>query len=259
MLDVNEVTVSYGATPVLDGVSARFKAGRFTAIAGPNGCGKSTLLSAVMGLIPVDGGIVNLDGTPIHTLPRRTLARRAAYLPQENHCPDYMTVGEVIELAGHARYGLMGGPSDDDRSLFQDALKAVGLEDMAHRRMSVLSGGQRQRAWIAMLLAQDAPCILMDEPVNHIDMTHQYAVLSLMSDLARQQGRTVICVLHDLNLAATFADDIVLMRDGRVSASGPVDETITPDNVARVFGMQADIFTRNGRLVCLPDSAPAQP
>ncbi|WP_211099639.1 ABC transporter ATP-binding protein [Azospirillum agricola] len=255
MLDVSEVTASYGPAPVLRGVSARFRAGRVTALVGPNGCGKSTLLKAVMGFLPVSGGDIRLEGEAIQRIGRRALARRIAYLPQENHCPDYLTLGELVELSGYARYGLAGGPSERDRRLFREALDIVGLADKAAHPVNALSGGQRQRAWIAMVLAQDTGLILLDEPVNHLDMKYQYAVLDLVRSLSRDHGRTIVVVLHDLNLASAFADDVVMLKDGRVAAAGPAQGAITADTVARVFDLEADIFAHGGRLVCLPRPA----
>ncbi|MCW5706856.1 ABC transporter ATP-binding protein [Shinella sp.] len=256
-LTLSNLTASYGQTPVLMRVSAEFSPGRLTVLAGPNGCGKSTLLKAIMGFLPKMHGDIILDGQPIGQIGRRRLARRIAYLPQESFCPDYMTLGELVELAGYSRYALVGGPSDRDRQLFREALETVGLADKAHLQVNTLSGGQRQRAWIAMVLAQDTDIILMDEPVNHLDVKYQYAVLGLVRALVRQHGKTVIMVLHDLNLAATFADDIVLMNAGHILATGPVSATITSENIARVFDLDADIFPHDDRLVCLPRLAPS--
>lgn len=252
MLEAREITASYGSTPVLHGLSTRFAAGRVTALVGPNGCGKSTLLKAVMGFLPLAGGEIRLEGRPTRQIGRQSLARRIAYLPQECRCPDYMTLGELIELAGYARYSLVGGPSDHDRRLFREALEIVGLSDKAGAQVNALSGGQRQRAWIAMVLAQDTDVILMDEPVNHLDMKYQYAVLGLVRELSVRHGKTVIVVLHDLNLTSAFADDVIMLRDGRVVAAGPVEQALTAANVEQVFDLKADIFDRGGRLVCLP-------
>jgi len=252
MLAATDLTVSYGKTPVLKALSAAFSPGGLTALVGPNGCGKSTLLKTLLGLLRADSGSVTLDGVPVDRIGRRALARRVAYLPQETHCPDYMTVGELVELGGHSRYGLMGGPDARDRDLFGTALETVGLADRAHDRVSRLSGGQRQRAWIAMVLAQDSDILLMDEPVNHLDMAYQYTVLDLVRALTRDHGKTVVCVLHDLNLAAAFADEVVMLRDGTTIAAGPTIETVTPETVRQVFAFEADIFLRHDRLVCLP-------
>lgn len=255
MLVVEDLAASYGKGMVLQKFSARFRQGRLTALVGANGCGKSTLLKAIMGFLPVTRGTIRIGDHAVSALGRRALARRIAYLPQENHCPDYFTLGELVWLGGYARYPLLGGPSDKDRQLFHEALETVGLVDMAHRPVNSLSGGQRQRAWLAMVLAQDAEVVLMDEPVNHLDIKYQYAVLELVRTLTLQHGKTIIAVLHDLNLAAAFADEVVMLRDGRVAAAGSVAETITASTVAHVFDLQADVFRRNGRLVCLPHVA----
>ncbi|WP_127075373.1 ABC transporter ATP-binding protein [Rhodomicrobium lacus] len=252
MLKVTHVTAGYGRLVVLHALSASFARGRVTALVGPNGCGKSTLLKAIMGFMPVSGGEIRLEGQPIRTFGRKALAKRIAYLPQECQCPDYMTLGELIELAGYSRYSLVGGPSARDRQLFAEILDLVGLADKAGCQVNALSGGQRQRAWIAMVLAQEADVILMDEPVNHLDMKYQYAVLGLVRVLSASHGKTVIVVLHDLNLASAFADDVVMLRDGKVVAAGPAQETMTAANVEQAFDFEADIFSRDGRVVCLP-------
>ncbi len=259
MLEARDITAGYGRTPVLRQLTTGFAAGRFTAMVGPNGCGKSTLLKAIMGFLPLAGGEIRLAGQPIGGLGRRELARRIGYLPQDCHCPDYMTLGDLVELAGYARYSLVGGPSERDRRLFRETLEMVGLADMAGRQVNTLSGGQRQRAWLAMVLAQDTEVILMDEPVNHLDVKYQYAILGLVRELTVRHGKTVIVVLHDLNLTSAFADDVVMLREGRVVASGPVETTVTAGNVERVFDLGVDILRHEGRLVCLPYMAHREP
>lgn len=253
MLEVQNLHLSYGTTPVLKDVSVGFQPRCVTAIVGPNGCGKSSLLKAIMGFLPFDKGAALLNGHSISGLGRRDLARRIAYLPQENICPEHVTVGELVELAGYARYSLFGGASDKDKALFQSALETVGLSDLSHRRVSALSGGQRQRAWIAMTLAQDADIILMDEPVNHLDVKYQIAILKLVRDLSTRQGKTVVTVLHDLNLTSAFADNVVMMNDGQLVAAGSVTETITPASIHQVFGLHADVIRHKDRLVCIPE------
>lgn len=252
MLEIDEATLRIGGRLVLDRFAMRARAGRLTALVGPNGCGKSTLLKAVMGFLPLAAGTVRLDGAPIRVLSRPALARRVAYLPQENHCPDYLSVGDLVELGAYARHGLFGGPDAADRARFQAALKTVGLAGLAARPVNALSGGQRQRAWIALVLAQDAEVLLLDEPVNHLDMTYQYEVLALVRDLTRWQGRTMVCVLHDLNLASAFADDLVMMAEGRAAVAGPVEAVLTAPHVRAVFGVEAEIFRHHGRSLCLP-------
>ncbi|KZM50755.1 ABC transporter ATP-binding protein [Labrenzia sp. OB1] len=253
LLETRHVTAAYGKLEVLSDVSVRFRKGRLTAVAGPNGCGKSSLLKAIMGFLPVSGGEIVLEGEPVARIGRKKLARRIAYLPQDCFCPDYMTLGELIELAGYSRYALVGGPSERDRALYRQVLETVGLSDRAGFPVNKLSGGQRQRAWIAMVLAQDTDIVLLDEPVNHLDMKYQFAVLELIRELTEIYGKTVVAVLHDLNLTTTFADDVVLMRSGKCVTSGPVAETVTTGNVERVFDLKTQIFPRDGRLVCFPE------
>ncbi|WP_343565088.1 ABC transporter ATP-binding protein [Kiloniella sp. b19] len=252
MLKVRNISVRYDKTFVLQELDTEFKTGRLTALIGPNGCGKSTLLKAMMDFLPLETGEVLLNDHNIRKLSRKQMAREMAYLPQECQCPDYMTVGELVELAGYARYAFGSGPSKRDRELFADALATVGLADQASQQVNKLSGGQRQRAWIAMVLAQNTNLVLLDEPVNHLDMKYQYAVLDLVKKLCRERGKTVIVVLHDLNLAAAFADEVLMMNAGRIIAKGSTDTTITDHNVRSTFGLDADIFNHNGRLVCLP-------
>lgn len=253
------MVAGYGGHPVLRGVSVDFEPGRLNVLIGPNGCGKSTLLKAIMGFLPLSAGEITLAGRPVTAIGRKALAREIAYLPQDSHCPDYMTLGELIELAGYARTSPITGPSVRDRLLFRQALERVGLADMAHRPLTSLSGGQRQRAWIAMVLAQDTPIILMDEPVNHLDLKYQYAVLGLVQSLALKQGKTIVMVLHDINLATTFADEVIMLHDGQVVAKGPAGQVMTSSNVGQVFDLDVEIFERQGRLVCLPRTQAEKP
>lgn len=261
LLACENLTVAYasGSATILNALSVSFNQGRFTALLGANGCGKSTLLKSIMLFLKPHAGSILLDGRPIQTLSRRALARRIAYLPQENHCPDYLTLSELVELGGYARYSMMRGPSDADRQAFKRALSTVGLDGMERVQVNSLSGGQRQRAWIAMVLAQDAEIILLDEPVNHLDLKYQYAVLELVRELVVDHGKTVIAVLHDVNLAAAFADDVVMLERGQVVACGEARSVITRENVQHVFDLDVEVFERDGRLVCLPHrQQPAQ-
>lgn len=259
-VSVMNIHASYGARPVLRDVSHEFRSGRVTALIGPNGCGKTTLLRVIMGFVSQASGTVRLLGRPVADYSRKDFARHIAYLPQTAHCPDHMRIGDLVELGGYARMSLLGGPSAADRAHFRDVLSVVGLADKAHLPVNALSGGERQRAWIALVLAQDADTILMDEPVNHLDVKYQYAVLELIRDLSVRMGKTVIVVLHDINLTATFADDLVMLKDGQLVTAGPLADTLTGGNIQRVFDIAADVFHRNGRLICQPcPAAPRRP
>lgn len=251
-LAVKNISAGYQSQPVIQDISVQFAKGKLNALIGPNGCGKSSLLKAIMGFIPLDQGKIDIDGHPHDKISRREMAQKIAYLPQDNICPEYMRVGELIELAGYSRYRFLGGISQRDRSLFEQALNHVGLADMADKRLMSLSGGQRQRAFIAMVLAQNADIILLDEPVNHLDVQYQYAILTILSRLSQDFGKTIVTVLHDLNLTAAFADQVVLLKQGKLVAEGHVREIMTADHIRHVFDLDVDIFDRGERLVCLP-------
>lgn len=254
-LSCDGLTTGYNrrAGPCVSGVSLCFHPGRFTALLGPNGCGKSTLLKAIMGFEPPWEGRALLDGAPISSLPRKSLARRVAYLAQDNPCPDYLTVGELLDLGAHAQSGFLGLGRGLARSRAEQILAETGLEGMGAAQVNRLSGGQRQRAFIAMILAQDAEILLLDEPVNHLDIRHQFGVLSLVRRLMAARGRTVIAVLHDLNLAGAFADQTILMRDGRVIAHDRTAAVLTAQRIEDVFGLSGEVLTRSGRFFFLPD------
>lgn len=243
------------AEPIVSGVSLNFRPRRFTALLGPNGCGKSTLLKTIMGFLPAWEGRAFLDGAEIAGMRRKRLARRIAYLPQDNRCPDYLTVGELLELGANAQSSFLGFGRGLDRSRAERILADVGLEGMGAAQVNQLSGGQFQRAFIAMILAQDADILLMDEPVNHLDILHQYGVLSLVRRLMATRGCTVIAVLHDLNLAGAFADDVALMRAGRLIAHDQAQTVLDADRIEDVFGIRCEVIHRKGRLSFLPEFA----
>lgn len=236
---------------VLADIILNIEANKFTALIGPNGCGKSTLVKAFLGQVPHVIGDIHLDGIDIHSLNAKALARRIAYLPQESFCPDYLTVGELVNLGNYTRQGIFGRQNSTQKELVEAALGQTGLRDFAGKQVNQLSGGQRQRAWIAMVLAQNADIIILDEPVNHLDIKYQYSTLDLVSSL-KHQGKTVISVLHDLNQAALYADDIVLLDQGRLVAHGPTHQVITAENIKRSFDFDVDVIQLDDRLMCLP-------
>lgn len=240
--------------PVLHDFSIGFPIGQLTVLVGPNGCGKSSLLRAMLGLMPHQTGIVGFRDKIVSAMAPREKARHFAFLPQENTCPDYITVANLVSLGGYAAQSLFGVPSPSQEAAYLDALEKVGLIDHAHLPVNALSGGQRQRAWIAMVLAQNADVLLLDEPVNHLDLGFQASVLDFVKDLVRSQNKTVICVLHDLNLAAQYGDHIVLMDHGNVAAQGEVAAVLQADLIAQIYNVEVDVFERGGRLVCLPVS-----
>lgn len=251
-LSCQNLSVSFGKVPLFNQFSHQFTPAKFTAILGANGSGKSTLLRALLGLIkPVDGSVM-LGDSYLSALSRRKIAQRIAYLPQENHYSDHMTVGELIEMSSFARRGLFGGIRQEDRQEFYKALTFVGLTELAGQRLCQLSGGQRQRAFVAMVLAQQTPIILMDEPVNHLDVKYQYAVLDLARDLVISEGKTVLMVLHDINLAAAYADEAIVLDRGQILAQGPMSQILDDNTFFQCFGIKAKRHQIDGRQVYLP-------
>lgn len=238
-LRTENLTLAYGPRMVVEGLDLTLPPGRVTAILGPNGCGKSTLLKALARLIRPEAGRVTLDGQDIHALPTRTVARRLGLLPQAPIAPEGITVADLVARGRAPWRGLLAGWSEADEAARSAALAATGLEDLASRPVAALSGGQRQRVWIALALAQQTEHLLLDEPTTWLDLPHQIEVLALLRRLNREEGRSIVTVLHDLSLAARFADHLVLMSAGRMLAEGPPAEVLTPGALRAAFGLDA--------------------
>lgn len=244
-LNASGLTLKYDQRTVIEDLSTEIPEGKVTMIVGANACGKSTLLRALSRLLKPASGTVTLGGKDIHTRPAREVARVLGLLPQHPTAPDGITVRDLV---GRGRFphqgffrGWSGGASPDDQRAVLNAMSATDTLDLADRSVDQLSGGQRQRAWIAMALAQETEVLLLDEPTTYLDLAHQVEVLDLLTDLNRRRGTTVAIVLHDLNLAARYADHVIAMKGGRIAAEGDAEAVITEALVRDVFGLESRV------------------
>ncbi len=247
------VVAGYGDATILDGVDLAVATGALTVLVGPNGCGKSTLLKALARILQPVRGEVQLDGRPIGALPTREVARRLALLPQGPVAPEGLTVRELVAQGRYPHQSFLRQWSAADSRAVDRALDMTVLHALADRPVDSLSGGQRQRAWIAMTLAQETDIILLDEPTTFLDLKVQVEVMSCLAAIART-GRTLVVVLHELNIAAAFADHLVMMRAGRILAEGAPAAVMTPATLRAVFDLDAQIIAdpASGRPVCIP-------
>ncbi len=253
-LSTKDLILGYDDAVIIDGLTVRIPAGQITALIGPNGCGKSTLLRGLARLLKPRHGVVYLDGTAINTLPTKEVARQLGILPQSPVAPEGLTVRELVAQGRYPHQRWFQQWSREDEEMTQRALRITNMSALAERPVDALSGGQRQRAWIAMTLAQNTDTLLLDEPTTFLDMAHQLEVLHLLYELNRQEARTIVMVLHDLNHAARYADHIIAMADGRVVSHGPPRDVVTPAMLRDVFGVAADIMIdpRTGVPFCVP-------
>ncbi|GAA3678348.1 iron complex transport system ATP-binding protein [Yimella lutea] len=240
-LEARGLTLTYDKHTVVDGLDLALPAGQITAIVGANGCGKSTLLRGLSRVLRPHAGAVLLDGADLRSMRPNQVARRVALLPQQPVAPSGMTVVELVGLGRHPHQSAFRPRTRDDDRIVAEALEATATLDLADRLVEELSGGQRQRVWIAMVLAQQTDVLLLDEPTSFLDLAHAVDVLDLVTDLNRERGTTVAMVLHDLNLAARYADELIAVKEGTVVAQGSPTEVITAERVRGVFGLTASV------------------
>lgn len=238
-LTAHALTLAYGDRTIVEGLDLAIPPGRITAIVGANGCGKSTLLRALARLLPPRTGHVLLDGKALHSQPSKEVARTLGLLPQSPTAPEGIAVADLVGRGRHPHQKLLSRWSARDYQVVAESLAATGMTEFADRSVDELSGGQRQRVWIAMALAQETDILLLDEPTTFLDVAHQVEVLDLLTDLNRDRGTTIAMVLHDMNLAARYADHLFALRSGRVVASGPPNDVMTRDLIREVFDLDA--------------------
>lgn len=235
------IAVGYGGGTVIDGLDVAIPSGVVTTIIGPNGCGKSTLLRTLSRLLKPAQGAVVLDGEDIAGLKTRDVARKLGLLPQAPVAPEGLTVADLVARGRHPHQSWLRQWSSDDAAVVTRALELTGVADLAGRTVDSLSGGQRQRVWISMTLAQGTDLLLLDEPTTYLDLAHAIDVLDLVDDL-HEAGRTVVMVLHDLNLALRYSDNLVVMRAGAILAQGHPRDVISAELLDEAFGLRAAVI-----------------
>ena len=249
MVVVKNVTKAYGGKPVVDNVSLRIEPGRITSFIGPNGAGKSTLLSVISRLTSQDGGEVWIEDREIRKWKSNDLAKKISILKQSNIVNVRLTVRELVSF-GRFPYS-EGRLTEDDWRHVDEAIRYMDLEDMQHKYLDQLSGGQNQRAFIAMVIAQDTEYILLDEPLNNLDMKHSVQIMKVLRRLVADFGKTIVIVLHDINFASCYSDRIVALRDGRVAREGTVDDIIRTDVLKEIYDMDIPIETIGGNRIAV--------
>jgi iron complex transport system ATP-binding protein len=257
-LRADELSIGYADTTIVDGLSVDVADEAVTVIVGPNACGKSTLLRGLARLLTPTAGRVVLDGRDIATLHTKDVARRLGLLPQTSVAPEGITVADLVARGRFPHQKLLRQWSSEDQVAVDDALRFTGVTALAGRLVDELSGGQRQRVWVAMVLAQQTPLLLLDEPTTYLDIAHQVELLDLFTMLNREHRHTVVAVLHDLNHACRYADEILVMRAGRIVARGEPTAVVTAELVEDVYGLRCQIIDdpQTGTPLVIPRASP---
>ncbi|MGW5108535.1 ABC transporter ATP-binding protein [Nocardia sp. NPDC004123] len=256
-LAAEDITLGYGERIIVDGLSVQIEPGLITTVIGPNGCGKSTLLRSLGRLLRPRSGRVLLDGKAISTMKTKDIARIVGMLPQTPVAPEGLTVADLVARGRHPHQSWLRQWSADDEAEVTAALEQTGIAELAGRTLDELSGGQRQRAWISMALAQGTDILLLDEPTTYLDLAHSLEVLDLVDRLHDDLGRTVVMVLHDLNLAIRYSDRLIVMHAGRIVAQGVPADIIDAELLRAVFGLRAEVLEDpvSGRPMIVPIGA----
>lgn len=249
----NNLDISYDEALIVKALDMNIPHGKITSIIGPNGCGKSTVLKAVGRILKPKNGLIYLNGEDIHNLSTKAIAQAMAVLPQTPTAPSGLTVEELVAYGRFPHQKRFGRLTVEDNKIVKWAIEITKLTKLEHREVDTLSGGQRQRVWIAMALAQQTDLILLDEPTTYLDLSHQLEVLELLYSLNKNQGCTIVMVLHDLNLAARFSDYMIAIRDGEIIKEGTPEEVMTVPVLKEVFTIDAQIIheTITKRPVCI--------
>jgi iron complex transport system ATP-binding protein len=253
-LETKSLTLSYGDSTIIDALDLQIPKGKITVLIGSNGCGKSTLLRSLARLLKPQSGSVVLNGNDIAKLPTKEVAKHLGILPQAPVAPEGLTVLQLVKQGRYPYQNWLKQWSPEDERAVQYALESTQMDELMERQVDSLSGGQRQRAWIAMTLAQQTNTILLDEPTTYLDLSHQIDILDLLYDLNQIEQRTIVMVLHDLNLACRYADHIVAVQDRNVYVQGSPEDIITSEMVQNVFGLRCQVEEDPlfGTPLCIP-------
>lgn len=249
MIRIESVQHHIGPAPILSDISLELPKGRLTALIGPNGAGKSTLLRLVARLERLQAGRITVDGQDIARTPTETLARSLAIMGQHNNVASRLRVSELVGFGRWPHH--RGRPRAADHAAVAAAIEAVDLGPLAHRFLDELSGGQVQRAFLAMTFAQDTPWVLLDEPLNNLDMAHARALMARLAGVVRESGRSVVTVVHEVNYAAAWADHIVAMKNGRIFAQGPAEQVLNEALLSELYGTPIEVSSHDGRPLVL--------
>lgn len=253
-IEAKSLTLSYGNSIIINNLDLSIPVGEVTILIGSNGCGKSTLLRSIARLLKPTEGSILLDGKNVFKLTNKQVAKELSILPQSPVAPEGLTVLQLVKQGRYPHQSWHSQWSQEDEEIVMNALISTGVEHLKDKPIEELSGGQRQRAWIAMTLAQNTDIILLDEPTTYLDLTHQIEILDLLYKLNKQQKRTIIMVLHDINLACRYADYIITVRNQTVYKKGKPEDIITKSLVKNVFDLESEIINDPifGTPMCIP-------
>lgn len=249
MIEIRNISKSYGPKKVVDDVSFTIEEGKITSFIGPNGAGKSTVLSIISRLIDADEGEVIIDGKELSKWDTKELSRKLSILKQSNNINIRLTIRELVSF-GRFPY-CEGKLKEEDEKIVDNALSYMKLTEIQDKYIDELSGGQRQRAYIAMIVAQDTDYILLDEPLNNLDMKHSAEMMKMLREMVNDLGKTIIIVIHDINFASCYSDSIVALKDGKLVKHSNLDEMITESNLSRLYDMNFNIQEVNNQRICI--------
>ena len=246
MISLSDVSVHYGDQPIVQNISFDIRQGKVMVLIGPNGSGKTTIIRGINGSVKLSGGQINYDGKNSADSSETERAKYLSVVPQNSLLPDGFSVYETVAMGRTPYLGLLGKLSEEDRRRVDEAIRETAIFDLRKKDVRSLSGGEQQRVILARALAQDTPVMILDEPTTHLDLNHTIGILSLVRNLSREKGTAVLIVLHDLNLAARFADEIIILKQGNILAMGTPEEVLTENNLTAVYHVPMIVFRHDG-------------